>query len=298
LSWVNVERPTSTEAELLIREYRLRRADVEQALDRAATSGVWHRDGYVLAIFQIPYLATSKRPVRATPSPVAIFAGSDYLVVIHTGEIRPLARYFRQCQADASVREATFGLGVAGLVYAVVHRLVDAAWASRARIERLVDRLEEPEPGPDDQAGPRGAVERLSRLRGEARGLRRLVEALPATVGATARAQPLPVLAADEWDRLIARAERLVRIVDDDLLTIDSGFLSLNAVAALEQLRYLRILAVVITLTLPVLLAIALLTMPLGAPLAGQPNAYAIAVGLAGLVFLIALFWLRQKGLV
>jgi LPXTG-motif cell wall-anchored protein len=107
----------------------------------------------------------------------------------------------------------------------------------------------------------------------------------------------VPAELTDEWDRLLQRAERVLELLVDDLATIDASFLSLNTISTLTQLEHLRLLVVVATLTLPLVVVLQLLALPLAGPLTGQPNGYAIAVGVAGVVFLGVLFLLRRRGL-
>jgi magnesium transporter len=296
LTWLSVERPTSAESDSLARNYGLRRADLDDALDRAAASGVWRRDHYVLALFNAPVVGSGKQS-RPTASPVALFVGDSFLVVVHTGEIRPLVRFFRQCETDEATREATFDRGIAGVTQAVVQRVVDAAAASRARVERMLESAEDAGAPESGGAAGRAAVQAMNRTRAEAHTVRRVLAPLPGVIQALPGALDVPAELADEWDRLLQRAERVLELLVDDLATIDASFLSLNTISTLTQLEHLRLLVVVATLTLPLMVVLQLLALPLAGPLTGQPNGYAIAVGVAGVVFLGVLFLLRRRGL-
>src|SRR5437016_8845545 len=97
LTWHSVERPTSAESDSLARNYGLQRNDLADALDRAAAPGVWRRDQHVFALLGAPVVGSGKK-TRPTTSPVALFVGDSFVVVVHTGEIRPLTRFFRQCE--------------------------------------------------------------------------------------------------------------------------------------------------------------------------------------------------------
>ncbi|HEY8883900.1 MAG TPA: hypothetical protein VIO35_01200, partial [Chloroflexota bacterium] len=125
----------------------------------------------------------------------------------------------------------------------------------------------------------------------------RVLAPLPGVIQALPGALDVPAELTDEWDRLLQRAERVLELLVDDLATIDASFLSLNTISTLTQLEHLRLLVVVATLTLPLVVVLQLLALPLAGPLTGQPNGYAIAVGVAGVVFLGVLFLLRRRGL-
>lgn len=287
--WIDLERPTSGEIEILTRDYGLDRADLDAALSRGEASGLFTRGGYISIVFELPYLASGRPPGRVVPSPVALFAGRDFLVTIHTGEIRPLIRLFQQCENDPVARDAAFALGIPGLVYVVVQRLIDAAAASRARIDRAL--------GAEDYAvrPSRTELAQARRLRADARAIWRLVTPLPELVRALARQFPIAPEREDAWGRVETRAERLVSAVEDDLAALDGVFLAATAGSGLETSRLLHALLVVAALTLPPIAVAIVLAMPLANPLAAVPGGYAIGLAIVGVAFLASLAILKRR---
>jgi magnesium transporter len=294
LVWVNVERPTAAEADALVRDFRLLRGDVEAALGRGESSGVWRRDHYVLIVAQVPVLASGRHQGRILASPVSIFAARDFLITVHAGEVRPLVRMFRQCETDDRAREAAFAVGVTGLVYAVIQRLVDAAASARARIERAIAAQEEG----DVRSANLQSVGQIAHLRTEARGLWRLAAPLPALVRSIAAVEPIATGGDETWERVERRAERLVQTLEDDLSALDGAFLAISAAASLRGASYLREITVVAALTLPVIAIGILVGLPLANPFAAQPGAYAFALALAGATFLVILVALKRRGMI
>src|SRR5207237_142532 len=165
--WVNVERPTAGEADALVRDFHLSRGDVDAALGRGESSGVWRRDDYILVVLQVPVLASGRQPGRILASPVSIFAAPGFLITVHAGEVRPLVRLFRQCETDDRAREAAFAVGIAGLLLAVIQRLVDATASARSRIERAITAQEEG----DVRAASLQSLGQIAHLRTEARAV-------------------------------------------------------------------------------------------------------------------------------
>jgi hypothetical protein len=84
--------------------------------------------------------------------------------------------------------------------------------------------------------------------------------------------------------------------LEDDLLALDGIVSAAEASATLESAREQRLLTAIVGLTLPVITVAALLSMPGGNPLTAGPNGYAYALGIAGAVFLAALFLLQRRG--
>lgn len=293
--WLSVERPTVAESDELIREFDLQRSDVEAALDRVAAPGVWQREAYVVVTLQVPVITTNKQPGGISASPVAIFIGRSYVLTVHTGDVRPLLRFFRQCESEPATRQAAFADGTASLVGAIILRLLDAAQAVRGRIERNVAAEEERALGVTNTNALVGqAIAAVMRLRSEARLVRRLTAPLPDLIRGLGSSVAVSQPGADTWEKLAGRAERLVHGVDDDLVALDGVLLATSAVANVQESRYLRALIALAALTLPVIAVATLIGMPIGNPLNGQPNGFSIGLAIDGLVFLVALIVVRQ----
>jgi magnesium transporter len=298
-TWVNVERPTEAEVEHLTRQYSLLRSDLETSLDRGGPAGLWERPNHAVVTLQIPVTGTTKQGVGRTSSPIALFIGSGFVVTVHMGEIRQLNRLFRQFETDEPSRADAFAGGASGVVFAIMQRLIDATAASRANVERAIEVQEEnASRATASRSSSRETVLNAARLRADARAIHRLAAPLPQVVrslaGLDGRDQP----AREGWDRLLARVERLALAAEQDLAAIEEIILDAAAVAQFESARSLRILAVVASLTLPVVTVLALLALPASNPLSGLPNAFPVAVAIAGAVFLVALYGLRRRGLV
>lgn len=289
-AWIDLERPTSAEVRALARDFALDPGDLETALDRGEATGVRVRDAYVVVTARVPLAPSGRSSSRLTDSPATILAGRDFLVTIHTGEIRPLMRLFQQCETDASARETAFSQGIGGLVQLVLQRLLDATANGRPRIDRVLE--------VEDSGHPtRSQLTQVSRLRAEARAAWRLAAAFPALVGALERQFPLES-DGESWPRLAARAERLVQSIEDDLATFDGLLLTAAADAGLETARLLRVIVATSVLTLPVIAAALVISMPVANPLAGQRDGYAIGLAVVGAVFLTALALLKRGGFV
>jgi magnesium transporter len=288
--WINVERPTSAEVTALADDLGVRRDDLEAGLERGGVPGVWQRPRYALIVLHLPALTPGRGRGVLRAAPVALLIGPDVVVTVHTGELRGLLRWFRQCESDEGAREAAFALGPAGLALVLAQRLLDAAAAARTRVGRDVVVWEDELPRNPNQR----VVASLLRLRAEARAIRRLVTPLPRQIQRVAATLPLPAADEDGWDRVSGRAERLVQAIDDDLTALDGVFLAASAAARADDSRYLRVASVVAVLTLPLIALTLLLGLPAGNPLANLNGAYTIAVGLVGGVFLITLAALRR----
>jgi magnesium transporter len=298
-TWINAERPTDSEIDYLIHQYGLTRSDLESALDRAGPTGVWGRGDHAVVTLQIPVVISGKQSGTRASAPITLFVGGDFVVTVHTGEIRQLNRLFRQLETDEPSRMDAFETGVAGVVFAIAQRLVDATVVTRASLERAIAAQQDiASRASPSRSSSREAVVAAARLRADARSINRVAAPLPGVVRNVAGLSLLAGSPREGWDRLIARAERLARSAEQDLAAIDGIILDATAIAQFESARSLRALAIVATLTLPVVTVLAIIALPVNNPLVGLPNSFAVAVAIAGAVFLVALFGLRRRGMV
>ena len=296
MTWLNVERPTSAEADLIVRDHGIGSADLDQALTRNAATGSWRRETYLAIGLQLPFGSTGPARTGLTATPLTCFVGADFVATVHVGELRPLLRLMRECETDETVREEIFRDGVAGIVLAILGRLLDTFAAGRGRVERAI--------GPQAEAmfeehGRRTGHETVAlatRLRLDLRLMRRLVVPFADAVQLLARETPNHEATAVSWDRLQRRTEHLAHGIEDDLLALDGVVGAAEASATLETAREQRVLTAIAGLTLPVLTVAAVLSMPGGNPVTAGPNGYGYALGITGVVFLVALFILQRRG--
>ena len=296
VTWLNVERPTPAEADLIVRDYGIGGADLDQALNRNAATGSWRRDTYLVVGLQLPSGTSGQSRVGLTATPLTCFVGADFVATVHVGELRPLIRLMRECETDQVVRDEIFRDGIGGVVLAIIERLLDTFVAGRARVERAI--------GPqsdamfEDQGRRTGheTVAMATRLRLDLRLMRRLAVPLVDAVQLLARETPHHEATALLWTRVQRRAEHLTQGLDDDLLALDGIVGAAEASATLETAREQRVLTAIAGLTLPVLAVAAVLSMPGGNPLTSGPNGYGYALGITGVVFLAALFILQRRG--
>ena len=296
VTWLSVERPTTAEADLIVRDYGIGSADLDQALSRNAATGSWRRDTYVAVSLQLPLVTSGQSGAGLAPTPLTCFVGLDLVATVQVGELRPLSRLMRECETDPAARDEIFRDGTEGVLVAILNRLLDTFVAGRSRVERAI--------GPqsnamfDDQGRRTGheTVAMATRLRLDLRLMRRLIvpfgEAIRLLYGSTPKAASTSVL----WDRIQRRAEQVTQGLDDDLLSVDGLVRAAEASATLETAREQRALTVITGLTLPVLTVAAVLAMPGGNPLTSGQNGYGYALGVTGVVFLVALFILQRRG--
>ena len=296
VTWLSVESPTSAEVEQVARDYGIDTVDLDQALDRNTAPGSWRRSTYSAILLHLPAITGGESRPGLTVTSLTVFVGVGFVVTVYVGDLRQLHRLMRECETDDAVREDVFRDGAGSIMLAVFGRVLDIFEVAQARVERVI--------GPEGAAmfthpGHRVALESVAlatRLRLEVRIIRRLALSLREAVHLDVGQNSIIAATSMPWNPIQRRVERLMQSVDDDLVELDGLVSAADAVATLEIAREQRVLTSIAGLTLPVMAVGALLSMPGGNPLMTETNGYAYALGVAGAVFLAALFILQRRG--
>ena len=95
LTWVNIEQPTTKETEYLAKNYPFHPLDLDDCLSRIQRSKIDKYKDYLFLVFHFPVFNPEARVT--TPSQVSVFIGHNYLITLHKGDLKPLAKLFREC---------------------------------------------------------------------------------------------------------------------------------------------------------------------------------------------------------
>ena len=174
ITWINVEKPTSSDMEYLAKNYLFNLFDLEDCLSRIERPKIDEYDNYLFLVLHFPVFKQEARVT--TSSQVSIFIGGDFLVTVHTGDLKTLAKLFDDCQLNERAREEHMARSSGYLLYRILDRLVDYCFPILnrviANIEAAEDRLfSEP---------ARDTVQEISVLRRDVMSYRRIIRHQPA----------------------------------------------------------------------------------------------------------------------
>lgn len=174
ITWVNVEKPTPKEIEYLAKNYLFHPLDLEDCRSRIELPKIDEYENYLFLVLHFPVF--SKEARVTTPSQVSIFIGEDYVVTVHSGDLKPLSKLFQDCQQNERAREENMGRSSGYLLYRILDRLVDYCFPILnkviANIETVEDKLF------TDRA--RDVVRDISILRRDIMAYRRIIRPEPA----------------------------------------------------------------------------------------------------------------------
>ena len=174
ITWINIEKPTGSDMEYLAKNYLFNLFDLEDCLSRIERPKIDEYENYLFLVLHFPVFKMEARVT--TSSQVSIFIGEDFLVTVHTGALKPLAKLFNDCQQNERAREEHMARSSGYLLYRILDRLVDYCFPILnrviANIEAAEDRLfSEP---------ARDTVQEISVLRRDVMSYRRIIRHQPA----------------------------------------------------------------------------------------------------------------------
>ncbi len=123
LTWLNIERPTRQEMDYLAQNYPFHPLDLDDCLSKVQLPKIDEYESYLFIILHFPVFDHRTRITR--PSQVSIFLGKDYLVTVHSGDLKPFAALPGRCQQDDKVCQDYLGKDSGYLMYRIVDSLVD-----------------------------------------------------------------------------------------------------------------------------------------------------------------------------
>lgn len=247
LTWLNIEKPTARETEYLAKNYPFHSLDLDDCLSRIQRPKVDKYEDYLFIVLHFPVFNIKARVT--TPSQVSIFFGEDYLITLHSGDLKPLVKFFKDCQTNERARQEYMGRSSSYLLYCVLDRLINYCFPILNKIVANIEAVE------DDifSEGRRETVQELSVLRRDVISYRRIIK--PQT-------EVFELLEREEWPIIkedpevyfgdIADHARKIRDTLDDYKEVIEGLNDTNnTLTSFRTNQVIRVLTIISTIMLP-----------------------------------------------
>jgi magnesium transporter len=141
LTWVNIESPTERETEWLAKTYNFHPLALDDCLSRKQIPKIDVYPGYLFFIFHYPLYDKATRV--SSKRQWSAFIGENYLVTVHTGELKTLVALFRDCQANEDTRKEYMNGGSGFLLYSILDRAIDSYFPVLDKILSLMEDVED-----------------------------------------------------------------------------------------------------------------------------------------------------------
>jgi magnesium transporter len=141
LTWVNILSPTEREMGWLAKNYQFHRLALDDCLSRKQISKIDVYSGYLFFVFHYPFYHKATR--IAMRRQWAAFIGENFLVTVHTEEMKTIVALFNECQASEESRKSYFSGGSGFLLYRLLDRAIDAYFPVLDKILSLMENIED-----------------------------------------------------------------------------------------------------------------------------------------------------------
>ncbi len=173
--WINIDTPTPALLNSLLSLYPFHHLDVEDCISKTQLPKIDEYRDYLFIILHSPrYLKEKKFSI---PSQVGIFLGRDFLVTVHSGELKPINGIFQKCREDEDALEEYMGGSPTFLLYGIIRDLIENIMLM---LRRVISEIEGIEDKVFDEKVD--AVREVTELRHNIANMRRVVFSLKSVI--------------------------------------------------------------------------------------------------------------------
>jgi magnesium transporter len=141
LTWFYIEKPSAAEVEFLKQHFKFHPLNLDDVLSRIQRPKVDEYDDHLFVVLHFPVFDKENRITR--PSEVDVFVGENYLVTVHcSADLKPLAKFFKECQINEEKRHTYLGRSSGFLFYHILDRLVSYCFPILGKITESIDDVE------------------------------------------------------------------------------------------------------------------------------------------------------------
>lgn len=142
LTWVYIEKPGAREVEYLSQHFDFHPLNLDDVLSRIQRPKIDEYKDHLFIVLHFPVFNRENRVTTA--SEVDIFIGENYVVTAHcSADLKPLAKFFRECQIDEVTRKSYLGRGSGFLLYHILDRLVNYCFPILNKVTENIDNIED-----------------------------------------------------------------------------------------------------------------------------------------------------------
>jgi magnesium transporter len=249
-TWIDLENPDRKDIEQLAQKYHFNVLNIEDCLTKFELPKLDSYDDHVFLILHFPPLDATKGTQQFTQ--LSIFVGSDFLVTIHQGDLKPLVDMVNTCKEniDPQRRQRLIGKSTGSLLHEIIDGLVDDLLHT---IRKIVGNLEDIEDIVFDETKTAGR--QISVLRREITKLRRIATPLKRITLETAKNLQRFTKSEEDltlyFDDIIDHIDKVIESLDESKETLeiykDTDFM----LSTEKSNKILSVLTMIFTLSIP-----------------------------------------------
>jgi magnesium transporter len=243
--WVDMSAPTEAEGRLLADVFHFHTLAVEDALSAIQFPKIESYGGYLYVVLH--GIDFEKAKHQFATRDIDFFLGPNYLVTVHDGHSRSIARLRDICDKHSRILSE----GPVALMHRIIDLMVDNYQPMMEQMEDDIDALEE-----QAYAGQDTLVRRVLRLRRDLASMRRVLIPQRDSVGRLARRE-FPAITDEMAYRFRDVYDHVIRLTEEAILFQDrvTGILEVNLASISNRLnQVMKVLTVLSTIFMPLTL--------------------------------------------
>lgn len=141
LTWFYIEKPSQNEVDYLSQNFPFHPLNLDDVISRVQRPKIDEYEDHLFIVLHFPVFDKENRVT--TPSEVDIFVSENYLVTVHkSADLKPLAKFFNECQIDEATRQTYMSRSSSYLLYHMLDRLVNYCFPI---LNKVIDNMEKVE---------------------------------------------------------------------------------------------------------------------------------------------------------
>ncbi|MBN1190337.1 MAG: magnesium transporter CorA family protein [Dehalococcoidales bacterium] len=141
MTWVDVVPPTPEAMKYLGQNYNLQQLTLEDCLSRRQISKMDVFPDHLFFVFHFNHYDKNTR--ISTKRQWSAFIGENFIITVHTGELRSLVNLFKECQINSESRQKYLSKGSGFLLYQIIDKAVDSYFPVLDKILSLLEQSED-----------------------------------------------------------------------------------------------------------------------------------------------------------
>lgn len=142
LTWFYIEKPGPDEVAYLAQNFSFHPLNLDDILSRVQRPKIDEYEDHLFIVLHFPVFNKENRVT--TPSEVDIFISENYVVTVHcSGDLKPLAKFFKECQIDEETRQAYMSRSSGYLLYHILDRLVNYCFPILNKVIENTEKVED-----------------------------------------------------------------------------------------------------------------------------------------------------------
>jgi magnesium transporter len=127
LTWINIQKPTREKMDVIGKRYKFHELNIEDSLSKIQIPKIDRYEDHFFMTLHFPIKEENHKENNSSPriSQLSIFAGADYLLTMHQGDLKPLVDMFQSCNSNQEKRNTIMGKSSGYLLHSIIDALVD-----------------------------------------------------------------------------------------------------------------------------------------------------------------------------